>query len=514
MLTLTPGYTTAQSPMCGSAPCIAPFSGSGVYGKTLVNPDLSDWAPRIGFAFAPTNSIAVRGGYGTAYAHYWRAGSGNNLAINAPFALYTSVTNPSMAATGLGSTPGYFRLSQGFQTGLATVFSAGTDNIDSIPPNTKDGYAESWFLSVQKTLAKNILLDIAYVGNHGVHLQGLVNANQGNPALPVTTAGQYANVPAGKWQRPYMAWGGYLLNNSTTYPTFINGDITQALSEFHSGYNALQARYEQQMVGGLTLLNSFTWSRALDNASSTLDANTPCPQNGDNIQADYGQSDYNLPIANITTLVYELPVGQGKQFLNTANGLVNAVLGGWQISGVNFMQAGTPFNIQYTPNAANQTSPTLSQNWRGFNAYRPNRVPGTPYIQRTHLANGQVQYINASALNLPETYTTGSSLLAGGTIANPFGSLPKNYGRTPAFHETDLAFNKHFNTPIERVKIEFRSEFYNIFNHTNLYLPGGTGGGTVSGTDNGTSAPTSLGGGTITTTFSPRIVQFGLKVTY
>jgi hypothetical protein len=98
--------------------------------------------------------------------------------------------------------------------------------------------------------------------------------------------------------------------------------------------------------------------------------------------------------------------------------------------------------------------------------------------------------------------------------SSPFGSLPKNFGRTPAYYETDLDFNKKFNTPIERVKIEFRSELYNILNHTNLYLPGGSGGGTVSGTDNNSSAPTSLGGGTITGTFEPRIVQFGLKVTY
>ena len=511
--TLTPGYTTAQSPMCGSAPCIAPFSGSGVYGKTLVNPDLSDWAPRIGFAFAPTNSIAVRGGYGTAYVHYWRAGSGNNIAINAPFALITTVTNPNMAATGLGSTAGYYRLSQGFPTGLASTFSAGTDNIDSIPPHTKDGYAESWFLSVQKTLAKNILLDIAYVGNHGVHLQGFVNANEGNTALPPVASS--LNPQGGIWQRPYPNWSGYLLNNQALYSnTFQYGDITQALSEFHSSYNALQVRYEQRMVGGLTLLNSFSWQHALDNASSTLDANTPCPQNGDNIQGDYGQSDYNLPIANITTLVYELPFGQGKRWMNTANGPLNAILGGWQVSGVNFMQAGTPFNIQYTPNAKNQVSPTLTQNWRGFAAYRPNLVPGVPYIQKTHLANGQVQYINAAALNIPETYTSGSSFVSGATIASPFGSLPKNFGRTPAYYETDLAFNKHFNTPIERVKIEFRSELYNIFNHTNLYLPGGTGGSTVSGTANGASAPTSLAGGTITSTFSPRIVQFGLKVTF
>ncbi len=515
MWTLMPGYTTAQSPLCGTAPCIAPFSGGGVFGKSLVNPNRNDWAPRIGFAVAATPTLAIRGGYGPAFIHYWRAGSGNNIAINAPFALYTVVSNPST----VGTTNGFVRLSQGFPSNssggnLANTFSAGTDDIDSIPPNTKDGYAESWFLDVQKQLAKNILIDVAYVGNHGVHLQGFINANQKNPALPLTTAGQFPGIPAGQWQRPYMSWGGYLLNNSTLYPTFLNGDITQALSEFHSSYNALQARYQQQYTGGLTLLNSFTWSHALDNASSTLEANTPCPQNGYNIGADYGQSDYNMPITNVTTLVYDLPFGEGRRFLNNANGVTNAVLGGWQISGVNTMDAGTPFNITYSPATANAVSPELTQNWRGENLYRPNLVTGVPYIQKTKLSNGSVQYINAASLTIPSTYTTGSALLTGGTISSPFGSLPKNFGRTPAFYETDLDFNKHFNTPIERVKIEFRSEFYNIFNHTNLYLPGGSGGGTVSGTDNNSSAPTSLGGGTITGTWEPRIIQFGLKVTY
>jgi hypothetical protein len=179
------------------------------------------------------------------------------------------------------------------------------------------------------------------------------------------------------------------------------------------------------------------------------------------------------------------------------------------------MNAGTPFNLTYSPATANAVSPELTQNWRGENLYRPNLVPGVPYKQgKVKLANGTVQYVNAAALTIPSTYTTGSALLAGGTISSPFGNLPKNYARTPKFYQTDLAFNKRFNTPVERVKIEFRSELYNIFNHTNLYLPGGSGGGTVSGTDNNSSAPTSLGGGIITGTFIPRIVQFGLKVTY
>ncbi|MGO9775145.1 MAG: TonB-dependent receptor domain-containing protein [Terracidiphilus sp.] len=501
MLTLQPGYTAASSPLCGAVACIAPYSGGGVYGKTLLNPNFGDYAPRVGFAYALTPGIAIRGGYGTSFVHYWRAGSGNNIAINAPFAMYTSVTNPNTVTAN-----GYVRLSQGFPSGLATSFSPGTDDIDSIPPNTKDGYAESYFLSVQKSLAKNILVDVAYVGNHGVHLQGFINANQKIPQ-----AGFINGNPALGWSRPYKNWGGYLLNNPTLYPTFNNGDITEALNEFHSKYNALQARYEQRFVQGLTLLNSFTWSHALDNASSTLEANTPCPQDGNNLNADYGQSDYNLPLANVTTLVYDLPVGRGQRYLASAKPAVDAILGGWQISGINTAQGGTPFNLTYTPAAANQTSPMLTQNWRGENLYRPNLVPGAPYILKTHLANGYVQYVNPAALTLPSTYVNNT---AANGPSSPFGNLPKNYGRTPNFYETDLAFNKRFSTPVERIKVEFRSEFYNIFNHTNLYLPGGSGGGTVSGTDNNSSAPTSIGGGTITGTFEPRIIQFGLKIIY
>ncbi len=81
------------------------------------------------------------------------------------------------------------------------------------------------------------------------------------------------------------------------------------------------------------------------------------------------------------------------------------------------------------------------------------------------------------------------------------------------FYETDLDFNKQFSIPGDRAKIEFRSEFYNIFNHTNLYIPGGNGGGSVAGTMNNASTPGGSGG-TITSTFQPRIIQFAMKVIY
>jgi len=493
LLTLTPGFTATGD--------ITPFSGNGVYGKTLVNPSLGDYAPRVGFAWAVTPSIAVRGGFGTSYVHYTRAGSGDILAINAPNALFVSVAQPASPTAS-----GYRTVDQGYPAGLATTFSPGTDNITYIPKDTKDSYVESYFLSAQKSLAKNTLLDVAFIGNHGLKLQGFLNANQGNTSLGVANPGNSA-LGAG-FVRPYPTWGG-LVGSTYDY-----GDITEALNEFYSHFNALQVRYEQRFVAGLTLLNSFTWEHSLDNASASLEGNTPSPQDANNLRADYGQSDYNLPVANVTSLVYDLPVGHGRQVLSGANPVLDAIVGGWQISAVNTAQGGTPFNITYTPNSANVVSPQISATYRGANEYRPNSVAGQDVVlchsghsclKNINASNGSIQYVNYAAFTLPATKDANANLLS------PFGNSPRNPGRTPNFFETDFDMNKRFNTPVEGLKIEFRAELYNIFNHTNLYLPASGLGGTLS-TATSINNPTS--GGTVTGTFEPRIVQFGLKVVY
>lgn len=498
VLTISPGAVAGNG--------ITPVNPGGVYGHTLVNPDLDDFGPRVGFAYAPTPKTAIRGGFGMSFVHYTRAGSGDILAINAPQAQFAAVSqsslNPMNHCTSplpsqiipVGSnTPSCFATAgQGFPSGLVTTFNPATDNITWVPKNTRDSYVESYFLSVQRQLAKNTVLDIAYVGNHGVKLQGFLNGNQKNPA--------------NGFARPFGNWPS---------------DITEALNGFWSNYNALQARYEQRFVSGLTLLNSFTWSHSLDNASASLEGNTPSPQNAFNIAADYSQSDYNLPIANVTSLVYELPFGRGRQFFSTVNGAENAIFGGWQVSAINTAQAGTPFNITYTPNGAQAVSQQISATYRGANEYRPNIVPGQKVTQGTsHRAagSGYVNYVNFNAFVLPPVKDQA------GNVLSPFGNAPRNPGRTPPFNETDLALNKKFDLPIESMKLEFRTEFYNLFNHTNFYLPGG-----ISGTQGTTSAAVGTGGsvpngaitggvpssgGQITSTYEPRIIQFGLKLTY
>ena len=225
--TITPGAVAGNG--------ITPVTADGVYGKTLMNPDLTDFMPRIGFAYAPWTKTALRGGFGTGYVHYTRAGSGDILGINAPQAQFASVTQikPTTdepvqhAAAGADHCNGHDDAEllcngrQGFPSGLVTTFNPATDNITWVPKNTPDSYVENYFLSVQQQLAKNSLLDIAYVGNHGLHLQGFMNGNQKNPA--------------NGFARPFSGWPS---------------DITEAYNEFYSNYNALEVRYEQRVGGG------------------------------------------------------------------------------------------------------------------------------------------------------------------------------------------------------------------------------------------------------------------------
>ncbi len=475
---------------------ITPTTGSGTYGKTLMNPDLNDFAPRVGFAWAPTSKFSIRGGFGTGYVHYTRAGSGDILAINAPQAQFAAVSQITPTTTNHCSTPlpaqiiatgtttptCYSTASQGFPSGLVTSFNPATDNITWAPKNTRDSYVENYYLAVQHQLGKNSLVDIAYVGNHGLKLQQFLNGNQRNINVAQSTATTTV------YSRPFANWPS---------------DITEALDEAYSNYNALEARYEQRMVAGLTLLNSFTWGHSLDNASASLEGNTPSPQDANNLKAEYAQSDYNLPIANITSLVYDLPFGHGRTFGQHLNPIMDGVLGGWQVSADNTAQAGTPFNLTYGPNSNQLASTQIVANYRGVNLYRPNRVPGVPLTQGRSVVpsttTGYIQYINYNAVALPATKN------AAGAYQPPFGNMSRNPGRTPPLYQTDLDFNKSFSLPKEGMKLEFRSEFYNIFNHTNLYLPS-----TVGGTQ-GANAST---GGLISSTFTPRVIQFALKLTY
>src|SRR5262245_30563080 len=145
----------------------------GIAGRALVNPDRNDFAPRLGFAYTPFKSTVLRGGYGMSYIHYNRAGAGNLLPINGPQVINAVVTQTNPRAAAFRPTD------QGYPAGITSPsnFNPLTANVTYVPKDYRTSYVESWFLSVEREIAKNTLVDVAYVGNHALKLLLFANFN-------------------------------------------------------------------------------------------------------------------------------------------------------------------------------------------------------------------------------------------------------------------------------------------------------------------------------------------------
>ena len=208
----------------------------------------------------------------------------------------------------------------------------------SIPPPTtspgsprirRDSYVESYFLSVQQQLCQE------HPARHCL---------RGQPRPEAAGLPQRQPEEPGQRLRPSIRnWPATSPRRSTSF----------------SNYNALQVRYEQRYCRGLTLLNSFTWEHSLDNDSASLEGNTPSPQDANNLHAEYAQSDYNLPIANVTSLVYDLPFGQRPPLYGSRRSPERVSADGRSAPSIT-LQAGIPFNLVYTPSYA-QVSPLSAQ---------------------------------------------------------------------------------------------------------------------------------------------------------
>ena len=221
-----------------------------------------------------------------------------------------------------------------------------------------------------------------------------------------------------------------------------------------ANYNALHAKVEKRYANGFYFLNSFTWSKAIDNAGGHLET-----FNGDNSRINYrnlasekGQGSYNQPLNNTTSFVYELPYGKGRRFGGSTNGFMDAILGGWRLSGIHIAQSGQAVNISYSPPSQFQVS--------GAPTYRPNYVGGNIY------ADGTAQrYLNPAAVIAPNVQNANDP-------SSPFGTLGRNVGRSESIFQFDGGAHKAFSIPkSENMKLEFRAEFFNLFNTTNWGAP-------------------------------------------
>jgi Carboxypeptidase regulatory-like domain/TonB-dependent Receptor Plug Domain len=427
--------------------------------RALINPDRNNFAPRLGFAWSVMPKTVVRGGWGISYIHFNRIGAANLLPINGPQVVnaIASQSNPLL--------PTFRPTEQGYPEGFTdpSQFNPLAANILYMPKDFRSSDVQSYFVSVQREIATNMLLDVAYVGNRANGVLALANYNQAVP-----------NNPAGS------------LSLQARRPIQEFADITYTSNDGKSRYNALQIKYEYRMNRGLMLLNAFTWSQAKDNGSGALEnspGNVPGPQDIRNREADYGLSGYNQPYNNTTSFVWELPFGQGRRWMKDANAILDAFVGGWTLSGINTMTSGETFTLTYSPAASFQVS-GITQEYRGSNNYRPN-VTGNPY--------GDTHSITE--------YLSKTTVLAPTDPSQPFGNAPRNNVAGPWFWQLDFVASKNFRLPVgPQTNLQIRFEAFNLLNRSNFHAPNGN--------------RSSAGYGTITSTYDARQIQLGVKVTF
>jgi hypothetical protein len=421
-----------------------------LYDRTLVNPDYRDWAPRLGFAYSINPKTVFRGGYGISYVHINRLGSADELGINGPQVVIATI-NQSIPA---GGTPpaGFLTTQNAFPSSLTSPagFNPINANVAYIPRDTRWPYVQTWFASIQRELVKSWVVELGYTGSHSLRVPIISDYNEALPNAPGQSLGTQA-------RRPNQAFGA----------------ITWVNPAGQTSYNGLSARVEHRFASGLYFVNSFTWSKALGNTEQALENNVTV-QNIYDLKNERGPTSYDTTLLNTSAIVYRLPFGKGRKW-------TDQIIGGWEINTINTANSGLPLNVVYTPSSALDATGRLAE-WRGVASQRPNLVADPSRPAGVSMID---QYWNKAAFATP-------------TASAPFGNLGRNVFRGPNFWQWDLGVSKRFQIPArEKMALQFRSEFFNLLNHTNFGAP--------------TTDITNAAFGTIRSTFAPRQIQFALK---
>lgn len=390
--------------------------------KGTFKQDWHDFAPRVGFAYSINGNTVVHGGYGIYYAPFMYAellflqASPPNWALQAN--VY-SADNPVPIADTFAANP--------------SVVSPWTTSLEMPEPRV-----QQYNLSVQRSIGSNWVASISYLGSLFAHSNLRYNPNQARvPSNPT-------NPSPIQSRRPYP-WVQ---------------DVYMAADVGFGNYNGLEGELERKYTNGLSLLTSFVWSKAMDIAS----ADNANPENGLDIAASYGPSDYNQPVVFKFSPVYQVPIGTGW--------LKRQVIGGWQVSGILSVQSGTPFTV-----GANDYSDTGS-----FHDQYANQVCNPNSIAHRTI----VHWFNTSCLVQPG--------------AGQLGNEKRNNILGPRTTDLDASLFKNFSI-IRKSELQFRSDFFDAFNHPLLFIPVES-----QSTSSPTYGEANVGGA--------RVIQLSLKLIY
>ena len=470
--------TTNFTPLNGGGLITAASNASGWYGRALIHPALNNFAPRFGFAYQMLPRLVWRGGYGVFYQHVNRIGSEALLQLNPPQFVDTQIST--------GGTSAVFQLKDGFPSSIidATAPPLYDLHIRAQDPNQRTPYVEQTSFGLEYQLVGDTVVSATYVGNWGRKEERVRDANQ-----PQVT-GFDTGCPI--LQYPYAN-----LNTVSTIDTFAGAGIPCATTGTHayledatfdgnSNYNSVEFALRRRISNGLSYSLGYTFAHGLANYRDNLTAQQ-LPQNSYNYSAEMGNSVLDVRSRFVGNFLWELPLGQGKRFMSGDN-FAGRWLGGWQFNGIVTLQTGTPFNV--TANNDGLVD--------GNNPVYANCI-GNPY---------------AGATTNPKLFTTTGFIINPAAFSQPgpgqFGTCAPYQFYGPGIQTWDLSLFKQFKFT-ERYQLQFRTEFFNAFNHPNFANPNANIGSPGSfGKVNNTLAPilgTDSGG-----PGDPREIQFALKL--
>ena len=444
-----------------------------------------DFAPRIGIAYKITDRLVWRGGYGIYYVPTITVGPLGNTGY--------SVDNTWQSTLNNGLTP-YNTLDNPFPTGLSrpTGSAAGLAtgagfSITTVERDRPTPYVQQFSSDFEYQAAKGLLLEAGYSGSQGRKLlYGYGGFYQGMNINQVPD--QYLSQGNALNQQVPNPFYGVITSGPLSQPTVLRSQLLRPYPQFQniyildqpgatSSFNALLLRATGRIGTGLTLIASYQRSRAIDNSSEDQGWEV-----GDqfrdvyNLSLEKSVSAHDVPNSFALSYVYELPVGRGRKFGSNLNPVVNALVGGWESSAIWTIQSGLPLIFSAPVNEFNYSG------WQFPNVSAT--VPLTVTNQSIY------KWFNTAAFTAPAAFT--------------YGDAPRYVGqiRYSSGNNWNLAIDKNF-TIIERLRMQFRAEMYNAFNHVRF------GRADTNITDPGFGLVTSEAPGA-----GPRLIQMALRLQF
>jgi hypothetical protein len=411
-------------------------------------------APRVAFAWSPFGSkkTVIRAGAGLYYALL------DNLSYrldqNGPYNTVLAVKN--IAFSSIAPNAAY----------------AGAKAIPSgVQPDLRTPTVESWSLKIEQQLSPNTALGVGYVGSHGYHELLSVDANL--PSVTICPASPCpVGYPAGAFYHPT---GAPLANNAVW-------NTTHWFSEGISSYHGLELDVTRRLGRGFQFRGVYTFSKTLDdgdNMNTSVATNSPAfVANPLQPKSDYGRASFDVHHAAVFNATYDLPFGRGKG----SDGVpwVRKLIGNWQVSGIETLLSGLPFTPQLSYNPSNDGD-----------TRNPVRPSWNPNFAGQVILDGPNRYFNPAAFIQP--------------LPGTYGNAGRNILQGPGLAETDVSVAKKFSLS-ERVNLQFRSEFFNVFNHTNFNTPNPVVYASATG------GPSPTAGVISSTSTTSRQIQVGLKL--